>query len=171
MTVRYGGVVAVTTPPSTFHAARSSGSSDPNGAGKTTMLDAICGFTAATGEISIGDRRIETLPPHRRAQLGLGRTFQGLDLYEDLTVEENVAVGQANNRRPGATTSPPCSRRSGSPRWPERPVAELSQGQRQLVSIARALAGRPDVLLLDEPAAGLDTTESVWLGDPTAGDP
>jgi len=161
--VRYGGVVAVHD--AAFDVPRGAivGLIGPNGAGKTTMLDAICGFTTATGEISIGDRHIETLPPHRRARLGLGRTFQGLDLYEDLTVEENVAVGQANNRAAGSDDIAAVLEALRLTSLAERPVAELSQGQRQLVSIARALAGRPDVLLLDEPAAGLDTTESVWL--------
>jgi ABC-type branched-subunit amino acid transport system ATPase component len=101
----------------------------------------------------------------------MGRTFQGIELYEDLTVEENVAVGQEAARHGTENTE-----WAGDDAFDRlfqvlkledvrhRPVRELSQGHRQLVSVARALAGRPRVLLLDEPASGLDSTESAWLG-------
>ena len=165
MTVRYGGVVAVDDV--SFDVPRGAivGLIGPNGAGKTTMLDAHLRVHRRRRRRDQRRRPSHRgLPPHRRAQLGLGRTFQGLDLYEDLTVEENVAVGQADSRAAGRDDiAAVLDVARGSTALAERPVAELSQGQRQLVSIARALAGRPDVLLLDEPAAGLDTTESAWL--------
>jgi ABC-type branched-subunit amino acid transport system ATPase component len=134
----------------------------PNGAGKTTTMDALCGFARSTGRIFIGDEALVGLAPHRRAQLGLGRTFQGLDLYEDLSVAENVAVGKYMAK--DATVDMDRFLESlGLNTLAERPVSELSQGQRQLVSIARALVAQPKLLLLDEPAAGLDTLESLWL--------
>ncbi len=167
LSVTYGGVHAVNNV--SFDVPRGAivGLIGPNGAGKTTTLDAICGFTKARGDVLLGQRALDGLAPHRRAQLGLARTFQGLDLYEDLLVGENVAVGQY---RRGERASEGLEQSLddvlaslGLESLAERPVTELSQGQRQLVSIARALAARPDVLLLDEPAAGLDTDESRWL--------
>jgi ABC-type branched-subunit amino acid transport system ATPase component/ABC-type branched-subunit amino acid transport system permease subunit len=166
LTVAYGGVTAVDDLTFTVRPGSITGLIGPNGAGKTTTMDAICGFTACRGAVHLDGRPLRGLPPHRRARLGLGRTFQGLDLYEDLTVEENAVVGQhvAGSQASRehldavlATLDLTAVR--------ERNVRELSQGRRQLVSIARALAGRPTVLLLDEPAAGLDTTESGWLAD------
>lgn len=163
LSVTYGGVVAVDDV--SFDVPRGAivGLIGPNGAGKTTTLDAICGFTVAEGDVLLGERSLAGLPPHRRVQLGLGRTFQGLDLYEDLLVGENVEVGRYHVDQQVGETVDDVLGLLGLESLAERPVAELSQGQRQLVSIARALAGRPDVLLLDEPAAGLDSKESLWL--------
>ena len=168
--VTYGGVVAVDDV--TFQVSRGAivGLIGPNGAGKTTLLDAICGFNDSTGLVSVTSRRIDGLAPHKRIQSGLGRTFQAQSLYDDLTVRENVEIGSASR-----WAKEPASRSREAveaallqmelSEYAQRRVGELSQGRRQLVSIARALAGTPDVLLLDEPAAGLDTTESRWLGD------
>jgi ABC-type branched-subunit amino acid transport system ATPase component len=100
--------------------------------------------------------------PHDCAAAGLGRTFQGIDLYDELTVEENIMVGQHRVRRSGGFLGDTLDRLGLGP-LAYRKVSELSQGQRQLVSIGRALAGRPRLLLLDEPAAGLDSIESAWL--------
>ena len=164
LTVTYGGVTAVGDVSFTVRRGSITGLIGPNGAGKTTAMDAICGFTDCRGRIDLGGTTLTDTAPHRRVGAGLGRTFQGLDLYEDLTVEENVVVGQyvaGSDASAEHLTAVLTLLDLAADR--ERNVGELSQGRRQLVSIARALAGRPDVLLLDEPAAGLDTSESEWL--------
>jgi len=112
----------------------------PNGAGKTTALEAVSGLVpVAGGRILLGGVPAEGLAPHRRARLGLARTFQAQELFEDLTVAENLLVA-------GASDTPADDR---------LPV-ELSHAERSVLAIDRALAGGPKVLLLDEPAAGLD---------------
>ncbi|MDH3020608.1 branched-chain amino acid ABC transporter permease/ATP-binding protein [Gordonia alkanivorans] len=168
--VRYGGVTAVENVSFDVRDGEIIGLIGPNGAGKTTFIDAISGFADATGSVSLDGDSLDGQRPYQRSRRGLGRTFQGIELYDDLSVRENVAVGAtAARHRPNTATlgdddlerlfellhlTPVV----------DRQVKELSQGQRQLVSVARALAGRPRVVLLDEPAAGLDSTESVWLG-------
>ncbi|WP_409330035.1 ABC transporter permease subunit [Trujillonella humicola] len=168
LTVRYGGVVAVDGV--TFDVAEGEivGLIGPNGAGKTTAIDAISGFAPATGSVRLGGEDLTARKPHQRIRAGLGRTFQAIELYEDLSVRENVVVGlTADAGRSGAGDEALDETLAllGLGEVAERPAGELSQGQRQLVSIARALVGRPKVLLLDEPAGGLDTVESHWLGE------
>jgi ABC-type branched-subunit amino acid transport system ATPase component len=171
VTVRYGGVVANDKVSFAVREGEIVGLIGPNGAGKTTLIDAISGFATTGGSVTLGGVPLDGLAPHHRVRLGLGRTFQGLDLYDDLSVMENVAVGRAGGRRqPDEGVSD--DRRDAAllsmlrlTDVAERPVRELSQGQRQLVSIARALAGRPRMVLLDEPAAGLDSNESGWLAE------
>ena len=169
--VRYGGVVANDDVSFNVREGEIVGLIGPNGAGKTTLIDAVSGFAAGTGSVKLNGVPLDGLPPHRRVHLGLGRTFQGLDLYDDLTVTENVAVGRAGGRKKRNDGVPDEQRDTALlamlslTEVAERPVRELSQGQRQLVSIARALAGRPRVVLLDEPAAGLDSSESAWLAE------
>jgi ABC-type branched-subunit amino acid transport system ATPase component len=107
--------------------------------------------------------------PHLRMRAGMARTFQAIELYDDLSVAENVMVGLTASRgrrdRDPADALEQTFALLGLTEVRDRPAGELSQGQRQLVSIARALVGRPDLLLLDEPAGGLDTVESAWLGE------
>ncbi|MFI6407612.1 ATP-binding cassette domain-containing protein [Streptomyces sp. NPDC050548] len=171
--VRYGGVVAVDSVSFAVRSGEIVGVIGPNGAGKTTLLDAISGYHRSTGTVEFDGREISSLKPHQRGRAGLGRTFQGIELYEDLSVEENVLVGEAAARHGGdhvgSVQGPELRNRLFETlhlsRFRDQPARELSQGRRQLVSIARALAGRPRMLLLDEPAAGLDSSESRWLGD------
>jgi ABC-type branched-subunit amino acid transport system ATPase component/ABC-type branched-subunit amino acid transport system permease subunit len=165
LTVRYGGVVAVDGVSFSVAQGRIVGLIGPNGAGKTTIMDALCGFTACRGRVELAGRALDGLVPHRRAALGLGRTFQGVGLYEDLTVGENVLVGQHLAARRGQDSVGSVLRSLGLSELSSSRVGEISQGQRQLVSVARALAGEPRLLLLDEPAAGLDSTESMWLAE------
>jgi ABC-type branched-subunit amino acid transport system ATPase component len=163
--VRYGGVTAVNDVHFEVPRGKIVGLIGPNGAGKTTLIDAISGFTASSGTIELCGRSISGLSPFRRVRSGLGRTFQAVELYDDLSVVENVVVGQAASR---VDVSKEQLNRTfellGLNSMRDKPAGELSQGRRQLVSIARALVGEPDVLLLDEPGGGLDSAESQWLG-------
>jgi ABC-type branched-subunit amino acid transport system ATPase component/ABC-type branched-subunit amino acid transport system permease subunit len=164
--VRYGGVVAVADVSLRVDRGTIVGLIGPNGAGKTSVIDAITGFAPATGTIELCGQHIEALAPHARVRAGLARTFQQLELYDDLSVEENVSVaafgGRQADRRAAVAR---VLENVGISALRDRPAGELSQGERQLVSIARACAADPAVLLLDEPAAGLDTKESAWLGE------
>ena len=166
LSVTYGGVVAVDDVALRVTSGAVVGLIGPNGAGKTSVIDAITGFTAAEGRITLLDEPLDGVPPYRRVRRGLARTFQSLELYDDLTVEENVSAAVLGER--------PQERRKaveralalvGIANLRGRHAGELSQGERQLVSIARACASQPQVLLLDEPAAGLSTTETAWLGE------
>jgi ABC-type branched-subunit amino acid transport system ATPase component/branched-subunit amino acid ABC-type transport system permease component len=161
--VRYGGVVAVADVSLDLPAGSITGLIGPNGAGKTTLIDAVSGFTRYTGSVALDGRPVDGRKPHERVRAGLARTFQAIELYDDLTVAENISVGIAARRGRAAAVLDTTCALLGLSDLRERFAGELSQGQRQLVSIGRALVGEPRVLLLDEPAAGLDTTESAWL--------
>ncbi|MBW0101244.1 branched-chain amino acid ABC transporter permease/ATP-binding protein [Pseudonocardia sp. KRD291] len=166
LTVQYGGVLAVDDISLDVPQGHIVGLIGPNGAGKTTAVDGISGFAGAQGAVVLDGRHLTGLRPHQRIRAGLGRTFQAIELYEDLTVQENVSVGlTARQDRTATDALAETLDLLGLAEVAERPAGELSQGQRQLVSIARALVGRPAVLLLDEPAGGLDTAESAWLGE------
>ena len=177
LTVRYGAVVAVNNVDLSVARGSITGLIGLNGAGKTTFIDALSGFVPATGAVYLRDRVISALPPHRRQRLGVARTFQSLELFDDLTVVENMVAN--------CTISPWDMVRdvfTGRPGRPPRFVEDLldllklrqlrdervnnlSHGHRKIVSIARAMASQPSVLLLDEPAAGLDSSESRWFGE------
>ncbi len=162
--VHYGGVVAVDSVDLEARQGTIVGLIGPNGAGKTTLVDAMSGFTPHSGRVVLEGRDLSGLSPFQRVRAGLGRTFQQTQLYEDLSVTENIVVGTAaaHNREP--RTMRETLELLDLVTVADRPVSELSQGRRQLVSIARALIGNPDVVLLDEPAGGLDSHESQWLG-------
>ena len=149
----------------------------PNGAGKTTFIDGITGFVPTTGRIVFDGHDLGGLAPHKRAALGLGRTWQSLELFDDLTVGENlhVAADRQTARNFLLDVFNPGRKRErksvdaaldilGITDLASRMPNEISQGQRKLVSAARALAASPKLVCMDEPAAGLDTEESVQLG-------
>lgn len=165
ITVAYGPITAVSGVDLDLRPGEIVGLIGPNGAGKTTFVDAISGFVPSTGQIRLGDVDLAGLVPHQRARAGLGRSFQDIELYEELTVAENVGVGVARGDRDVAGSVSRALRLLEISDLTDVIAADLSQGQRQLVSVARVLAGRPTVALLDEPAAGLDSTESRWLGE------
>jgi branched-chain amino acid transport system ATP-binding protein len=139
----------------------------PNGAGKTTLLNVLCGFQRMTrGTIAFDSRPIARLPPYRISRLGVSRTFQDGRLFRGLTVLENVELGQVGQ---GAGRRASLARASEVIGWLglEERMHELAGDQpfgiQRRVGIARALAMRPRLLLLDEPAAGLNEAESAEL--------
>ena len=176
ISVSYGGVSALDHVDVQVAEGQLVGLIGPNGAGKTTWIDAVCGLARSTGETWLGGSNITALTPAARARAGLGRTWQAAELFEDLTVRENLAV--AADRRPmwrlvwealtGAESDPPGIESTldllGIGELGDVAADALTQGQRKLVGVARALAPGPRVVCLDEPAAGLDTAESGLLG-------
>jgi branched-chain amino acid transport system ATP-binding protein len=133
----------------------------PNGAGKTTLIDAATGFAAGSGSITLTGRAVQDLSAHARTRLGLARTFQSLELFEDLAVLENLRVAAETTGRGGDVAA--TLDRLGLTAVAQRLPATLSHAQRKLVALGRALATAPEVLLLDEPAAGLDRAEREAL--------
>jgi ABC-type branched-subunit amino acid transport system ATPase component/branched-subunit amino acid ABC-type transport system permease component len=178
LSVRFGGVAALTDVSLTIQSGEVVGLIGPNGAGKSTLVDAVVGFNRKyKGRVIANGQRIDGMRAFRRSRLGIKRSFQTLELFEELTVLENILAA--------------CDRRTVlgyftdlvRPARPELTAAaqiaidefglrdllglrpeELSYGTRRLVAVARALAGGPRILLLDEPAAGLDETQSRHLG-------
>ncbi|MEV8021000.1 branched-chain amino acid ABC transporter permease/ATP-binding protein [Streptomyces sp. NPDC086554] len=137
----------------------------PNGAGKSTLFHCLAGtLRPDSGRITLDDRDITRLPAHTRTHLGVARTFQQLSVFPSLTITENVQVAADQSRAdvPEATTH---ALRLLSLDGPTRhhPAADLPTGTLRRVELARALAGTPHTLLLDEPAAGLDTAEAAAL--------
>src|SRR5262245_8021948 len=180
LTVTFGGLRANDNVRIVIEAGAFVGLIGPNGAGKTTFIDAITGYVPSTGRVSFDDHDIQGMAPHRRARRGLVRTFQSLELFEDLTVRDNVLV--AAERSHWYTPlldmlhlhfkSSAVEERvnwalgvAGLTDQGDRVPTDLSHGQRKLVGVARALASNPKLVLLDEPAAGLDTAESQILGE------
>ncbi|MBM3827290.1 MAG: ABC transporter ATP-binding protein [Actinobacteria bacterium] len=177
MSVTFGGLRAVNNVDLTVEKGKLVGLIGPNGAGKTTFIDGITGFVPTTGRIEFNGQEINALPVHSRARLGLGRTWQSLELFDDLTIEENVQVAAERQTVKNFLLDlvVPGRKRDrdgvdfafdvlGIGDLADRYPNEISQGQRKLVSAARALAARPDLVCMDEPAAGLDTAESQELG-------
>ncbi|GAB91422.1 branched-chain amino acid ABC transporter permease/ATP-binding protein [Gordonia rhizosphera] len=160
--VRYGAVQAAEDVTLKVHEGEIVGLIGPNGAGKTTVIDAISGFAPATGTVVLDGLDLGAKRPHERSRAGLGRSFQDVELYDDLSAAENIAVGATNGG--DDTRVAVLLAMLGLDEHSKTEVSSLSQGQRQLVSVARVLASKPKVALLDEPAAGLDTNESRWLG-------
>jgi branched-chain amino acid transport system ATP-binding protein len=157
ITVSFGGVRALVDVDLEVAEGRLVGLIGPNGAGKTTFIDAITGFVRSRGRVELDGRDLSRLAPHERARSGLTRTWQATELFDDLTVGENVAV--AAGRAADADRA-----LAGLEAIADKLPAQLSQGERKLVGVARALAAAPRVVCLDEPAAGLDAAESDQLG-------
>jgi branched-chain amino acid transport system ATP-binding protein len=177
LSVSYGGVHALVEANVEVRQAQLVGLIGPNGAGKTTFIDAISGFTESRGGVELDGSEISRLAPHVRARRGLARTWQSTELFDDLTVRENLAVA-ARPRGAGRLVRSMLTGRPiefeavssslallGLDALADTSPVNLSQGQRKLVGVARALAARPAVLCLDEPAAGLDSEESQVLGE------
>ena len=133
----------------------------PNGAGKTTLIDALTGFVAGNGSVTVGDTRLDGLAPHERVRRGLARTFQSLELFEDLSVAENLRVAAETAGRGGDVGA--TLELLGLSALADRLPVSLPHAQRKSVALGRALATAPHVVLLDEPGAGLDAGERAEL--------
>jgi branched-chain amino acid transport system ATP-binding protein len=178
LSVTFGGLKAVADVDLTVEQGQLVGLIGPNGAGKTTLIDALTGFVpTSAGTIVFDGQAVEGLRPHRRSRLGLARTWQSLELFDDLDIRENLQVAAEQPRwwtfladvvhpnRPGDQRAVDQALDVlGITELADRTPAELSHGQRKLVGVARALAGNPRLVCMDEPAAGLDTAESEELG-------
>lgn len=176
--VRFGGVTAVAGVSFDVAERQICGLIGPNGAGKTTLFNVISGiYRAGEGRVRFAGRDITGLPRHRMAPLGIGRTFQNLALFRSMTVRENVLAGAfaagrsgflANALRlPGARAEARAAARRADEliallaldAVADRPVADLPFGTQKRVEMARALISQPKLLLLDEPAGGLNHGE------------
>jgi branched-chain amino acid transport system ATP-binding protein len=180
VTVRFGGKAALDRTSVAVEQGAVTGLIGPNGAGKTTLFNVVCGLLSPNGgRVVLDGTDITSAPPHRRARLGLARTFQRLELFTSLTVRDNVRVGGEIRNRWGASW---FRRRSGTGAGDvneetdriieltglgpiaDREVSEIPTGQARVVELARALMTRPTVLLLDEPAAGQTDRETEAFG-------
>ena len=179
---RHGGLVAVDRVDVTVAPGRVLGIIGPNGAGKSTLLDCLAGTQPLDGgRVRLGDRDITRTSPDERSRRGLVRTFQRSSVFGSLTVEENLRIGAENRHRRGLVRGILGARDPGAPSaraivsdvldqlglrpLAGRPTAGLSTGTLRMVELARALCSQPSVLLLDEPASGLDDTETDHLRD------
>ena len=176
ITVRYGGVVANDSVSVRVRPGEVTGLIGPNGAGKTTFVDALTGFARSSGSITVGGQRVDGLSAHRRRRAGLARTWQAGELFSSLSVVENVLVATdevnwltplrdfAGRGRASREAALQTLKRVDIEQYADDPPEKMSLGLQRLVGVARALAGDPRVLLLDEPAAGLDSHDSEALG-------
>jgi branched-chain amino acid transport system ATP-binding protein len=184
VTVRFGGLTALDDVSLTATAPQVTGIIGPNGAGKTTLLNVLCGFVRPqAGTITFEGQEITRLRPHKLAGLSIARTLQGSSLFSGLSVVENVMAGADSRRRAGFVSALLGAPRSDSDERDlrvralaalgrlgvadlaeERPSA-LAHGPRKRVAMARALVSEPRLLLLDEPASGLNESELPGLGE------
>jgi branched-chain amino acid transport system ATP-binding protein len=183
LTIRFGGIVALDGVSFDVAEGQIAGLIGPNGAGKTTLFNCLSRlYTPTRGDIQFRGSSILRLPPHRIAALGVGRTFQNLALFSTMTVLQNVMVGAHARTRSdfvsNALRLPWVGREERGARERARellaflglqavadhPAAGLPFGTLKRVELARALAGRPRLLLLDEPAGGLNHEEVGALG-------
>lgn len=184
LTMKFGGLTAIDNVSWELHKDEILGIIGPNGAGKTTVFNVVSGlYTPTAGEICFKGNVINGFPPHKIAQMGIKRTFQQSRLFDNISVLDNVLIGMATLSKGNLIKSlfrrKLLSRELGeniqksleilrhfSPFLAENPyrrAGDLVPGERRKLEICRALASDPDVLLLDEPAAGMDPTESAEL--------
>ncbi|MGP4115048.1 ABC transporter ATP-binding protein [Streptomyces sp. 4N509B] len=184
LTRAFGGVLAVDGVDLAVERGTTLGVIGPNGAGKSTLFHLISGHLRADGgTLRLGDRRVERLSPQARARLGVAIVFQGARVFHGMTVVENVMVGahattgagfvaaalrlprHRREERSIAARAREAVRRVGLAEWADHPAEQLPLGRQRAVQLARALCGRPRLLLLDEPASGLRAAERERLAE------
>ncbi len=182
--VRFGGVMALSDVSCDVTAGRITSVIGPNGAGKTTLLNVITGMVSPqTGSLLLRGGEIGPLPPHVRAGHGVLRTFQNLEIFTNMSVAENVMAGAHRMGRYSVLDAFFRTRRYrreeratwdaalraldfvGLADMADLPAGELAYGSQRMLEIARVIAAEPELLLLDEPAAGLNMAETRALGD------
>ncbi len=173
LTVRFGGHTALDNVSFGIGSGAITGLIGPNGAGKTTLFNAITGLQQPTsGTVLFNGKDVSRLAPHKRARMGLARTYQRLELFLSLSVRDNVRVAgdiynASRHRRARIDVEREADRLvelAGLGDIAERDISEIPTGRARVVELARALMGSPSVLLLDEPAAGQTEEESRRFG-------
>lgn len=183
LSVRFGGHLAVSDVDLDVNAGEVTGLIGPNGAGKTTTFNLVCGvLSPSAGHVMLDGRNVSKLGTHRRARRGIGRTFQRLEVFGSMTVRDNILCGaeirRGWSRRAGCgpqvlggsdsmgvgDEADMIIDRLGLSHVRNSMVSQLPTGSARLVELGRALAIRPRVLLLDEPASGLDDNETESFG-------
>jgi branched-chain amino acid transport system ATP-binding protein len=170
--VRFGGLQALDQVDLTAMPAQITGLIGPNGAGKTTLFNVITGLERPTsGRVVVAGKDVGRLSPYRRARLGIGRTFQRLEVFGSLSVHDNILAaaefrkGWARDGSKPKEVTRDVIERVGLGEVTESRVESLPTGHARLVELGRALATRPKLLLLDEPGSGLNSEETESLGD------
>lgn len=165
VSVTYGGVAALSNVTLRAEAGAVTGLIGPNGAGKTTLFNVISGLQRPErGSVNLGGTDVTRKGTHKRARLGLARTFQRLELFSTLSATDNVRVGLEASNKADASTALGLLVRVGVAHEAVAAVSSLPTGSARLVELARALSTDPKVLLLDEPCSGLDEHETEALG-------